>query len=204
MTKPDASSNQPQSLPFPPGFAEALDALVARGRQVTIVGAAMILVGSAAMAHVGFAQTPSIVPTAIAMGLCALLELGVGHNAKGGREAGAPSTPWDAAGALWAGAAVVTALSPLLPSLVFSTLAGLLLIGAGWVRLRASTLINSRRKSPMLPISGSATILIGVLLVTRWAGDAQTAVAGLLALDMLATGWGLIALSVTLRRLSVS
>ena len=199
MTNRDAQT--PQAPVLPPGFGEALDVLAGRGRQVAIVGAAMIVAGSAAMAYIGFAQAPSIVPPALAMGLCAFLELGVGHNAKAGR-IDAPSTPWDAAGVLWALAAVVTAVSPLLPSLVFSTVAGLLIMGAGWVRLRASALINSRRKSPMLTISGSATILIGVLLVTRWAGDAQTAIAGLLALDMIVAGWGLIALGVTLRRLA--
>jgi len=199
MTNRDAQN--PQGSVLPPGFGEALDVLAVRGRQVAIVGAAMIVAGSATMAYIGLAQAPSIVPPALAMGLCAFLELGVGHNAKSGR-IDAPSTPWDAAGVLWALAAVVTAVSPLLPSLVFSTVAGLLLMGAGWVRLRASALINSRRKSPMLTISGSATILIGVLLVTRWAGDAQTAIAGLLALDMIVAGWGLIALGVTLRRLA--
>jgi uncharacterized membrane protein HdeD (DUF308 family) len=199
MTNRDAQN--PQAPAFPPGFGEALDVLAVRGRQVGVAGALMIVTGSASMAYIGFAQAPSIVPAALAMGLCAVLELGVGYNAKAGR-IDAPSTPWDAAGALWALAAVVTAASPLLPSLVFSTAAGLLLMGAGWVRLRASALINTRRKSPMLTISGSATILIGVLLVTRWAGDAQTAAAGLLALDMIVAGWGLIALGVTLRRLA--
>ncbi len=198
MTNRDAQS-QP-SLALPSGFAEALDALAVRSRQILVAGGAMILLGSAALAYVGLAQSLSIVPIALAMGLCAIAELGMGHNAKAGRP-DAPSTPWDAAGALWAGAALVTAFSPLLPSLMFSTLAGLLVMGAGWVRLRAATLINTRRKSPMLSISGSATILIGVLLVTRWAGDSQSAAAGLLALDMVVAGWGLIALSVTLRRL---
>ena len=122
-------------------------------------------------------------------------------TAHAGTRPGARSTPWDASGALMALAAVVVMASPLLPSLLFSTLAGLLLMGAGWVRLRASTLINIRSKSAVLPISASSSILIGILLVTRWGAGDMTVTGGLFALDLVVTGWGLVGLGVTLKRL---
>ena len=43
--------------------------------------------------------------------------------------------------------------------------------------------------------------LIGILLVTRWGAGDMTATGGLFALDLVVTGWGLVGLSVTLKRL---
>ena len=62
------------------------------------------------------------------------------------------------------------ATAPLLPSIMFSTLAGLALMAAGWVRLRATSFTPLRQKSAIVPVSASISILIGVLLVTRWPG----------------------------------
>jgi uncharacterized membrane protein HdeD (DUF308 family) len=188
----------PEQTSLAPDFTDILATLAARGRQVMVVGALMIAIGSASLAFLGASQVPSIVPVGFAMALCAVLELGIGHY---GRSGGARSTPWDASGALMALASVVVMASPLLPSFLFSTFAGLLLMGAGWARLRASTLINIRSKSAILPISASSSILIGILLVTRWGAGDMTATGGLFALDLVVTGWGLVGLSVTLKRL---
>jgi len=197
MTNRDAPE---QSLPQP-DFADVLATLAIRQRQVVIVGAALIVIGSAVLAFLGGSQIPSIVPVGGAMMACAVLELGIGHHARSG---GLRSSPWDVSGSLLALAAVIVMISPLLPSFVFSTLVGLLVAGAGWVRLRASTLINMSRKSAILPISASSSILIGILLFTRWGAGDMTATGGLLALDLVVTGWGLVGLGVTLKRLTTN
>lgn len=197
MTNRDVPEQSAQQ----PDFADALATLAMRHRQVVIVGAALIVIGSGLLAFLGRSQIPSIVPVGVAMMVCAVLELGIGHHA---RASGVRSSPWDASGALLAAAAVVVMISPLLPSIVFSTLAGLLVAGAGWVRLRASTLINLSRKSAILPISASSSILIGILLFTRWGAGDMTATGGLLAIDLVVTGWGLVGLGVTLKRLTAN
>lgn len=184
-----------------PDFTDVLAVLALRQRQVVVVGAAMIAIGSAMLAFLGGSQIPSIVPVGAAMLVCAVLELGIGHHA---RASGVRSSSWDASGSLLAVAAVIVMASPLLPSLVFSTLAGLLVAGAGWMRLRASTLINLSSKSAILPISASSSILVGILLFTRWGANDMTATGGLLALDLVVTGWGLVGLGVTLKRLTAA
>jgi uncharacterized membrane protein HdeD (DUF308 family) len=197
MTNRDA----PEQNLSQPDFTDALAALATRQRQVVIVGAALIAIGSAMLAFLGLSQIPSIVPVGGAMMACAVLELGIGHHA---RSSGVRSSPWDVSGSLLALAALVVMISPLLPSLVFSTLGGLLVAGAGWVRLRASTLINMTRKSAILPISASSSILIGILLFTRWGAGDMTATGGLLALDLVVAGWGLVGLGVSLKRLTTN
>lgn len=197
MTNRDA----PEHIADQPHFADALAALVARQRQVVVVGAIMIAIGSGLLAFLGGSQIPSIVPVGGAMMACAVLELGIGHHV---RASGVRSSPWDVSGAMLAAAALVVMISPLLPSIVFSTLAGLLVAGGGWVRLRASTLISLSRKSAILPISASSSILIGILLFTRWGAGDVTVTGGLLAIDLVVTGWGLVGLGVTLRRLTAN
>jgi hypothetical protein len=60
------------------------------------------------------------------------------------------------------------------------------------------------RKSAILPISASSSILIGILLFTRWGAGDMTATGGLLALDLVVAGWGLVGLGVSLKRLTTN
>lgn len=191
----------PEAEDHQPGFADILAVLAMRRRQVIVVGTALIAIGSAMLAFLGSSQVPSIVPVGAAMVVCAVLELGIGHHA---RASGVRSSPWDGSGGLLALAGVVVMVSPLLNTFVFSTLAGLLVAGAGWIRLRASTLVNLSGKSAILPISASSSILIGILLFTRWGAGDMTVTGGLLALDLVVAGWGLVGLGVTLKRLTAA
>ncbi|MDB5570922.1 MAG: hypothetical protein JWN93_2105 [Hyphomicrobiales bacterium] len=190
------NQSQPQTTPTPPSLVAALVRLAPRARQVVITGVILILLGSGVMAFLGLSRVVSLVPVALAMGLAALLELGVGHHAR----TPGKGTPWDVAGALLALAAVLTAASPLLYSTLYSTLCGLALMGAGWARLRATTLMPLQHKSAIVPISSSATILIGVLILTRWPGDNVSVIGSLLAVELVATGWGLVGFGLTLKR----
>ncbi len=190
------NQSTPHTTPTPPSLIAALVQLAPRARQVVVTGVALILIGSGVMALLGLSRVVSLVPVALAMGLAAMLELGIGHHA---RTAGR-GTPWDVAGGLLALAAILTAASPLLYATLYTTLTGLALIGAGWARLRATTLMPLQNKSAIVPISSSATILIGVLILTRWPADNEVVTGSLLAVELVATGWGLVGFGLTLKR----
>ena len=179
-------------------IADALARLAPRYRQVIVIGLALIVMGSAGMAVIGLSRTLSLTPVGGLMAVGALFELGVAHHARGpeGR-----STPWHTAGVLTIFAALGTIAYTLLPSLVFTTFTGAALAFAGWARLRATTLVKLPGKSAIVPISASATILLGVLIVTRWAAGDVAATGYLIALSIIMTGWGYVGLGVTLRRL---
>lgn len=195
MTTPDASPEPPQA---DAETVAALERLAPRARQVLITGVTLIVLGTAAMSILAVSTVISLVPIGIVLLAGSIFEMGVGHHARG---ADGPVNAWGKSGVLLAFVGVTAVLAPVLPSLVFTSLAGIALMAAGWVRLRATSFTPLRRKSAIVPVAASASILIGVLLVTRWPGDNLVATGNLLALELVATGWGFVGLGLTLGRL---
>ena len=190
--------NAPEGPKIDPIAVDALERLVPRARQLLIIGVTLIVLGTATLTIMATASVVSIVPVGLVLIVGALMEMGVGHHA---RAPDGPLSPWMKSGLLLGFVGLCTATAPLLPSIAFSTLAGLALMAAGWVRLRATTFTPLRQKSAIVPVSASVSILIGVLLVTRWPGDNMVAAGNLLALELVVTGWGLVGLGLTLSRL---
>ncbi|MFN3889098.1 MAG: DUF308 domain-containing protein [Beijerinckiaceae bacterium] len=178
---------------------QALERLVPRSRQLVITGVTLIVLGSAAVTILAVSSIVSLVPIGMILLVGALMETGVGHHARGGTDG--PATPWLKSGMLLAFAGVCTLTAPLLPSILFTSMTGLSLMAAGWFRLRATSFGPLRQKSAIVPVSASLSILIGVLLVTRWPGENLTATGNLLAIELVATGWGLVGLGLTLGRM---
>jgi uncharacterized membrane protein HdeD (DUF308 family) len=202
MTNQDAQT-PPEQPPVPeadPQTIAALERLAPRARQVLVTGVTLIVLGTAALTIMAVSTVVSIVPIGIVLILGAVFEMGVGHHAQGGPDG--PVNAWHKAGSMLAFTGLVAALAPVLPSIVFTTLAGLALMAAGWIRLRATSFTPLRQKSAIVPVAASVSILIGVLLVTRWSGDNLVAAGNLLALELVATGWGFVGLGLTLSRLS--
>jgi uncharacterized membrane protein HdeD (DUF308 family) len=164
-----------------------------------VIGVTLIVLGSAAVAILAVSSIVSLVPIGLILLVGALMEIGVGHHARSGPEG--PLTPWLKSGLLVAFLGLCTVTAPLLPSVLYTSLAGLALMAAGWVRLRATSFTPLRQKSAIVPVSASISILVGVLLLTRWTGENITAIGNLLSIELVATGWGLVGLGLTLGRL---
>lgn len=189
--------NPPQTPQINPETVAALERLVPRARQLIITGITLIVLGTAAITVLAVSRNLSLVPVGLIVMFGALFEMGVGHHA---RAQEGPITPWLKSGMILGFVGLCTATSPLMPSIMFTILTGLALMAAGWVRLRATSFTPLKQKSAIIPVSASLTILIGVLLITRWPGDNITATGNLLALELIATGWGLVGLGMTLNR----
>ncbi len=187
----------PQTPQINPETVAALERLVPRSRQLMITGGALIVLGSAAITVLAVSSTLSLVPIGLIIMFGSLFEIGVGHHA---RAEDGPITPWLKSGMLLGFVGLCTVTAPLMPSIIFTILTGITLMAAGWVRLRATSFTPIKQKSAIIPVSASLTILIGVLLITRWSGDNITATGNLLALELIATGWGLVGLGMTLNR----
>lgn len=194
----DENANQGPSID--PVATKALEYLAPRARAVFVAGVTIIVLGSAAVLVIALSPIASLTPIGIIMGLAFLLEAGVGHHARRQLEGGelSPPSPWSRSAVLLGVAAAATITSSLLPGFVFTTIAGLALMGAGWLRLRATSFTPLRQKSAVMLVSGSISILIGVLIVTRWAGDDVVITGYLLAFELVASGWGLAGLGRTL------
>lgn len=189
----------PQQPRIDPEIVAALERLVPRSRQLLMIGVTLIVLGSAAVAILATASIVSLVPIGIILLVGALLEIGIGQHARDGQDG--PVTPWLKSGMLLGFVGLCTVTAPLLPSILFTSLTGLALMAAGWMRLRATSFSPLRQKSAIVPVSASLSILIGILLVTRWPGDNLTAIGNLLSVELVATGWGMVGLGLTLGRL---
>jgi len=198
-SEPMTEQNAPEAPQANPHTIAALERLVPRSRQLVITGVTLIVLGSAAVTILAVSSIVSLVPIGLILLVGAILEIGVGHHARGGEDG--PVTPWLKSGMLLGFVALCALTAPLMPSLLFTSMTGVALMAAGWVRLRATSFTPLRRKSAIVPVSASLSILIGVLLVTRWPGENLTATGNLLAIELVATGWGLVGLGLTLGRL---
>ena len=190
QTAPEAPKTNPETI-------AALERLVPRSRQLVISGVTLIVLGTAAITILAISNVVSLVPIGLILLFGAFFEIGIGHHA---RAENGPVWPWLKSGMLLGFVGLCTVTAPLIPSILFTILTGTALMAAGWMRLRATSFTPLQKKSAVVPVTASLSVLIGVLLITRWSGDNITATGNLLALELIATGWGLVGLGQTLNR----
>lgn len=164
----------------------ALNLWAPRIRILYVTGLVLVLLGTGALAATGLSRSLSLVPIGILMAIAGLFELGLGHL---GREEDAAVPPWMMSGGAQMVAALTAMVSPLLPSYVFSTVLGAALTFAGLSWLRGGFALPERFKSPAVIMCGGITGLVGLLIISRWAGTNVSLVALMLGLEMLMRGW---------------
>jgi len=163
----------------------AMQRLAPRARVLPVTGALLILLGSAALAISLFSHSAPLIAIGILMFLGGLLESGVGHHASGD----GPATPWQISGGAHIAAALLIFAAFILPSMLFSTFLGAAILLAGLTWLRMAFALPDALQAPILPICGGFTSLIGLLIISRWAGDDYRMLALMLACEMLIRGW---------------
>jgi len=194
--------SDPQAAPDPRAefrayLATAVMRLAPRSRQLMIVGVITIVLGMVVIAIVTQSRVLSLIPAGILMAIAAVLELGIGHNARGDDTR---TTPWARAGLLHAAAAGFAVLSPFLPLPIFSGFIGLMMLAAGIVHLRTDFALPISRQSAIMPMASIVTTLIGLLILTQWPGDNRQVLGVLIGIDLIVRGWGWIGFGVTLRK----
>lgn len=170
---------------------------VAQLRVLYIVGGIFVVLGSIALAAALLTRTASLVPIGIIMAITGLFEMGVGTKA---REEDGPVTPWMTSGGAIMVAGGIAIVSPLLHSMVFTTLLGAALTFAGLTWLRAGFALPGRFQSPIVIICGGVTGLIGLLVLSRWHGVNENLLAIMLGCEILTRGWSWMGFGVGLSR----
>lgn len=178
-------------------LATAVIRLAPRARALIIIGLIIVLLGVALVIVITQSRVVSLVAPGLLMSLAGLLELGVGHHARGDD---ARTTPWARAAVLNIVAGLTVVASPFLPIPWLLGLAGIYLVVAGIIRLRSDFALPLARRSAVMPLSAIATTLIGVLIVTRWPGSNLVLLGILLGAEMIVRGWAWVGFGVTLRR----
>ena len=195
MSEPQASADA--RAEYRAFLAAAVTRLAPRSRQLMVTGLFTIGLGMAVIGIVTQSRVLSLVPPGILMALAGVLELGIGHHARGedGR-----TTPWARAGLLHVAAAIAAMASSLLATQLLAGVIGLMILAAGIVHLRADFALPVSRQSAVMPMASIVTSLIGLLILTQWAGQDRLVLGVLIGIDMIVRGWAWIGFGVTLRK----
>lgn len=182
----------------------AIGRLVPRLRALFILGGLLILFGSLALASVTMSRLNSLVPVGILMLIAGFLESGVGHVARtadrGAKDEPGPPNPILTAGIIHMIAGLVVAFGGFLPANIQGMLAGIILMGAGITWLRMGFAMPKRYQSAIIPLSGGASAVIGILLMLGWGGRDPAGVGLLLSVDLLVRGWAWLGFAIQLSR----
>lgn len=163
----------------------AMSRLIPRLRILSAVGGMLILFGSLALASGLLFKSAGLVPVGVLMILGGLFELGLGQHAAGD----GPVVSWQISGGTQMFAGLIVLISPFLPSIVFSTLAGGAVLFAGITWLRMAVSLPEKYQIPLLHICGGITGMAGLLILSRWAGADLRLIGLMLGCEMLARGW---------------
>ncbi|MDF2118067.1 hypothetical protein PY365_21060 [Roseiarcaceae bacterium H3SJ34-1] len=195
MTEPEATPDP--RAEFRAYLATAVMRLAPRSRQLMVIGLITIVLGMAVIGIVTQSRVLSLIPAGVLMAIAAVLELGIGHNARGDDTR---TTPWARAGLLHVAAAVAAIASSFLPFQLFSGFIGLMILAAGIVHLRTDFALPVNGKTAIMPMASIVTTLIGLLILTQWpAGDLQV-LGVLIGVDLIVRGWAWVGFGVTLRK----
>lgn len=182
----------------------AIGRLVPRLRAMFILGGLLILFGSLALASVTMSRLNTLVPVGILMLIAGFLETGLGHVARvADRSAEAqPDAPNPilTAGIIHMIAGFVVAFGTFLPPNIQGMLVGIILMGAGVTWLRMGFAMPKRYQSAIIPLSGGASAVLGILLMLGWGGRDAAGIGLLLSIDLLVRGWAWLGFAIQLSR----
>ncbi len=163
------------------------------------VGAALVVLGVAALFSLGVATAATVTLVGVAMLLAGVVEVVHGFRQRGtGRMA-----LWILLGALYIACGVLVLRNPVLAAGVLTLMLGAALIASGVVRVVISLQVRQVTKAwGWLAASGVATGVLGGIILLRWPASSQTTLGLLLGLDLLLAGLGWVLVGLALRRLT--
>lgn len=163
------------------------------------VGAALVVLGVAALFSLGVATAATVTLVGVAMLLAGVVEVVHGFRQRGtGRMA-----LWILLGALYIACGVLVLRNPVLAAGVLTLMLGAALIASGVVRVVIALQVRQVTKAwGWLAASGVATGVLGGIILLRWPASSQTTLGLLLGLDLLLAGLGWVLVGLALRRLT--
>jgi uncharacterized membrane protein HdeD (DUF308 family) len=163
------------------------------------VGAALVVLGVAALFSLGVATAATVTLVGVAMLLAGVVEVVHGFRQRGtGRIA-----LWILLGALYIACGVLVLRNPVLAAGALTLMLGAALIASGVVRVVIALQVRQVTKAwGWLAASGVATAVLGGIILLRWPASSHTTLGLLLGLDLLLAGLGWVLVGLALRRLT--
>jgi len=167
-----------------------------RWRWFIALGVCELILGGIASTDLMVASLASVLVIGVTMVFAGLVQIVHAFSSRGG----GGILFWLLAGVAYCAVGGIVLLDPVLASLTLSLTAGLMLIAAGAMRMWAGIGMRPSEGWQWIVTAGAFTVCVGGVMVTTWPAIGLWFLGGLLVVDLIFRGWGLIAFGVSLRR----
>ncbi|HXZ14478.1 MAG TPA: DUF308 domain-containing protein [Roseiarcus sp.] len=167
-------------------FGEAIERLEGKWASITDFGVLLAALGVAAIAFSLIAAITAVTLNGVLFLISGVAEVAIGMHAR----AWGPFFFWVIGGVLYLAAGLICIVNPVLASVVLTLLLGAGLIAAGAVRLLLAFRLPPLQPRLMVYVTAAVTVLLGLVIVSRWPTDSVYVLGTLLGVDLLFHGAG--------------
>lgn len=159
------------------------------------LGASFLILGGIACSDLAAATLASVFVIGAMMTVSGILQVGHAFRLRPLSHA----LLWGLSGLLYGIGGVVALADPLLASVVFSALLGIMLLVSGGARIAAGAAARPAAGSGWVVTGGIVTCITGGLVVFAWPGVGLILLGAVLAVDLMIQGWTFLAFGIALR-----
>jgi uncharacterized membrane protein HdeD (DUF308 family) len=167
-------------------LGEAIERLRGKWAAITAFGVLLVVLGAAALFFSLAATIVTVTLNGVLFLIAGAAEIGIGmHSREWGR-----FFLWVIGGVLYVAAGLLCIVNPILASIALTLLLGAALIAAGLVRAYLAFHLPADHPRGLVFLAAAVTILLGLIIVSRWPLDSVYVLGTLLGVDLLFHGVG--------------
>ena len=179
----------------PHSLGEAIERLREKWAAITAFGVLLVVLGCAALFFALIATIATVALNGVLFLIAGAAEIGIGMHSRGwGR-----FFLWLIGGVLYLAIGVLCIVNPLLVSVALTLLLGAGLIAAGAVRAYLTLRLPDDQPKALLFVAAAVSIVLGLIIVSRWPSDSVYVLGTLLGIDLLFHGVGWVSFGMGLR-----
>jgi len=170
----------------PHNLGDAIERLRGKWAAITAFGVLLVVLGCAALFFALIATIATVTLNGVLFLIAGAAEIGIGMHSRGWGQ----FFLWLIGGVLYLAVGILCIVNPLLVSVVLTLLLGAGLIAAGAVRAYLAVRLPADEPRALLFLAAAASIVLGLIIVSRWPSDSVYVLGTLLGVDLLFHGVG--------------
>jgi uncharacterized membrane protein HdeD (DUF308 family) len=179
-------SNASNIGPTRHSLGEAIERLKGKWAAITAFGVLLVVLGAAALVFSLAATIATVTLNGVLFLIAGAAEIGIGMHSRGWGQ----FFLWVVGGLLYIAAGILCIVNPIFASVVLTLLLGAGLIAAGVVRGYLATQLPPDQPRALVFLAAAVTIVLGLIIVSRWPFDSIYVLGTLLGVDLLFHGVG--------------
>jgi uncharacterized membrane protein HdeD (DUF308 family) len=179
-------SNASNVGPTRHSLGEAIERLKGKWAAITAFGVLLVILGAAALVFSLAATIATVTLNGVLFLIAGAAEIGIGMHSRGWGQ----FFLWVVGGLLYIAAGILCIVNPIFASVILTLLLGAGLIAAGVVRFYLATQLPPDQPRALVFVAAAVTIVLGLIIVSRWPLDSVYVLGTLLGVDLLFHGVG--------------